>query len=174
VGNPNTDDYLGLRRKLDGSDPLMRGVSTFGASRGKHADRVANIGNGKDAWTFSDLGVRQVLARAFPNMETNRLTDTQRKRMLRWLAVIYRFFRRGQTAGRVAMVLHITPKQIEDTARRMRRVAIGFRTTGVVRSGKMGRKGANKVERRTQHLLGTVKSLHSTNSATIETSIEKG
>ena len=102
-------------------------------------------------WAVNNDLLRQVLLRSFPRMWTN---ETQLRRALLWMEIIYLFFRRGLPAKAVAMRLFNNDyaeekrpwlasanpeKYIEDTVRRIRRTATGLRSTGKPRSNTKGR-----------------------------------
>jgi len=157
MGNPSQKDFGGLRRVFDGNDQVMRGVSTHGKARSRHAERVANISI-TDPWFLNDEQVRLLLLKVFPRafpkpgMKINR---RQRKRARLWMLIIQLYFREGRTAGRIAMRLYAKrvrkkfellkhpkrartlaqeEKRVEDTIRRIRKAAAGLRTTGKPRT----------------------------------------
>jgi hypothetical protein len=144
MGNPTKDDMGQLRGLFDGSEPFMtgRGISVHGKAGSGHDERMRRV----PAWTRNDKMVNVVLTRAFPYMSTN---EAQTKRAGRWAFIIYTYFRVGWTAGRIAADLSahkigesapkVSEKQVEDTIRRIKRVAAGLRTTGKSRTGRIGR-----------------------------------
>jgi len=138
MGNPTPTEFEQLRKSFDGSDKYMRGAAIFGKAGGHHNKRIANT-HLTDPWAFNDEQMRLLFQRAFPNINTRRETEVQHKRALQWMFIIYRWFRRGQTANRVARAMGTNAKQVEDTIRRIRRAAAGLRTTGKPRTNTRGR-----------------------------------
>jgi hypothetical protein len=135
MGNPTPTEFEQLRESFDGEDHFMGGSAVFGKAGSRHAERVANI-SVTDPWSWNDKQVCSLLQQVFPNFRTS---ETQRKRAGRWMYIIYRYFRMGFTANRIAMVLHEPTKRVEDTLRRIRKAAAGLRTTGKPRTHTKGR-----------------------------------
>jgi hypothetical protein len=139
MGNPTPSELKQLRKRFfDGSDQFMNGSAVFGKAGPHHDKRIANM-HLTDPWAFDDEQMRLLFQRAFPNINTKRETKTQHKRALQWMNIIYRWFRRGQTASRVARAMGTNAKQVEDTIRRIRKAAAGLRTTGKPRTNTRGR-----------------------------------
>jgi hypothetical protein len=145
-----------LRASVDSNDHFMHGHDERGGARASHAARFKR---GSDNWALNDEQVRLLLLRSFPNMNTERETTEQRRRMLTWVTVIQWYFREGKTAGHIAMRLNERrtriwklkhpkraelrfkkqTKRVEDTIRRIRKAAAGLRTDGKTRSSARGR-----------------------------------
>src|ERR1700730_587098 len=100
MGNPTHDQLRQLRRKFDGSDPIMRGMSTASATSASNATRQARIYD-TDPWAFDNEQVRLLLVRAFPNQDTR----TQRERLSLWNFIIVHYFRIGQPSSYIAGLL---------------------------------------------------------------------
>src|SRR5882762_3942747 len=145
-----------LRASIDSNDQFMRGHSEGGGARASHAARLKRHA---DAWALDDEQVRLLLIRSFPNINTERETEEQRKRIRFWLSIVQWYFREGTTAAGIAMRLHAKRtrkwklkhpklgdarlkkqiKRVEDTIRRIRKAAAGLRTDGKTRSDTKGR-----------------------------------
>jgi hypothetical protein len=146
MSNPTREQFSALRGSVDGNDNFMRGSAVFGNPHS--GNRLRNTRT--PIWALNDRMLRQVLLRAFPKMETNR---TQERRALLWLEIIYNFYRRGLPSRKIAMELFSDEgrkkrpwlrsanpeKYVEDTVRRITRVAAGLRTTGKPRTKNKGR-----------------------------------
>jgi hypothetical protein len=150
------NDYETLRNQVDGKDPLFDSVSVHGGGAAGHNERVRN----PPEWAMNDGQVGTILLRAFPKWKTN---QTQYNRSLRWLYIIRRYFRLGESALSIAIGLShtarspeqvaedwdanpkrsrinvVTVKQVTDALGRMSRVAQGLRANGEPRFGKPGR-----------------------------------
>jgi len=147
MSNPTPEQFEQLRRRFDGSDQFMRGCSVSGNPRSGNRMRAMN----PPAWAVNDRLLRQVLLRAFPELNSNK---TQYCRALLWLEVIYNLYRLGLPANDIAMELFSDPglrkrpwlrrsanpeKYVENTIRRINKVAAGLRTTGKPRTNTRGR-----------------------------------
>ena len=142
--NPSKEDFEQLRESFDGNDPIMRGLSVSGRPRSGHQARVANIGE-NEHWAHSNTDLHRILTTAFPSLASNPL---QRKKAGTWLRIIALYYRghlgRTFTAADVARQLGTSQKHVEDTLRRIRRVAKGLRTDGNPRAAKRGRRAVTK------------------------------
>jgi len=106
MSNPTPADFKQLRKRFfDGSDHFMRGSAIHGKSWSSHATRVENISI-TDPWAFDDEQVRLLLLRSFPNMNTERETEEQRRRLRTWMLIIQWYFREGVTANRIVLRLN--------------------------------------------------------------------
>jgi len=148
VSNPTPEQFSELRKHyFDGGDQIMRGLSIGGSPRSGNRIRAVN----PPEWAVNNDLLREVLLRAFPKLETN---ETQYRRAILWVEIIHRFFRCGHPASLVAMELFSEEglakrpwlrassnpeKYVENTVRRMRRIAAGLRGTGKPRRGARGR-----------------------------------
>jgi hypothetical protein len=146
MSNPTPEQFSRLRKSFDGNDQFMHGCSIGGNPHSGNRQRAMN----PPEWSVNNKLVREVLLRAFPKMETNR---TQERRALLWLEIIYDFYRRGLPSTKIAMELFSDEgrkkrpwlrssnpeKYVEDTVRRITRVAAGLRTTGKPRTNNKGR-----------------------------------
>src|SRR5712664_1604996 len=87
-------------------------------------------------WMNNENDIRRLLLRVFPKLETD---ERQRKSALRWLGIIHRYFKMGQSAQDVADELHMSAKTVHDIAQKIRYAGAGLRTTGKQRTGRRGR-----------------------------------
>jgi|SRR5215472_15534580 len=147
MSNPTPEQFSRLRKHFDGSEPFMvHGCKVRGGPHSGNRIRATN----PPEWATNHRLTRQVLLRAFPKLDSNK---TQERRALLWLEIIYNFYRRGLPASYVAMELFSDEgrkkrpwlqsanpqKYVEDTVRRIARVAAGLRTTGKPRTNTKGR-----------------------------------
>jgi len=147
MSNPTTPEFEQLRRRFDGSDQFMRGCSIGGNPRSGNKIRAMK----PPQWAVNDRLLQQVLLRAFPKLHSNK---TQERRALLWLEVIYNFYRCGLPANQIALELFSVyglrkrpwlrlstnpEKYVENTIRRITKVAAGLRTTGKPRTNTRGR-----------------------------------
>ena len=112
-------DFQQLRAIFDGIDPFMTG----GHGKKKSRTRKKPI----PEWAQSDKALVELLLRTFPKLQTNAI---QRRRAGRWAAIIYLFFRLRWTRGWIAAELGMTPRNVRDTVRSIRRSAAGLRANG--------------------------------------------
>jgi len=112
-------DFQQLRQLFDGADSFMNGGHTYG--------KVASRKRAVPLWARSDEAVRKLVLRSFPKLLTN---PTQRRRAGRWLRIIYLFFRLQWTHGWIAAELRMTPRNVRDTIRSIKRAAAGLRANG--------------------------------------------
>lgn len=147
MSNPTPEQFEQLRRRFDGSDQFMRGCSIGGNPRSGNRIRAMN----PPEWAVNDKLLQQVLLRAFPKLHSKK---TEERRALLWLEVVYNFYRLGLPARDIAMELFSVyglrkrpwlrlsanpEKYVENTIRRITKVAAGLRTTGKPRTNKKGR-----------------------------------
>jgi hypothetical protein len=119
-----------LRTKLDGNDTFVTGghrvMKTAGATR--HTARMKRV----PVWANDDEQVRLLLLKIFPKLKIN---EKQRARAVRWMRVIYLYFRVGWTSGKIASELGLRDVIVRNIVRDIRRAANGKRSdTGAERS----------------------------------------
>jgi hypothetical protein len=74
-------------------------------------------------WTLNDIKIQELLTNAFPRLKTS---EKQRAKAARWNLIIYRYYRLGHTASRIAEDLSteqdvVTTKTVESILERIRK-----------------------------------------------------
>lgn len=134
-----------LLRHVDFEETFMRGHAVGGTPEASHQTRMART----PTWALTDDRVRELLRKVFPKMDSD---PTQRERALRWVHIIYYYFRAGWTTNMIAgdMAMNIcrgTAEEFGACEKRQRRLvkkaiyrikkaAAGLRTTGKPRTRK--------------------------------------
>jgi hypothetical protein len=105
------DSLSNLRTSLDGSDGFVSGhrvMKTAGATR--HAERMKKV----PVWAFDNEQIKQLVRRCFPGPK-------QKKLAARLVSIIYRYYRKGDTAARIASDLNMTVEAVEQSLIRINR-----------------------------------------------------
>ena len=108
------EDLRQLRGKMDGSDPFMTG--------GHQILKIRTRKKIVPAWATNNKETQKILLKAFPKLLSS---PSQRKAAARWGSIIHLFYRMNQTYSNIGADLGITPKAVEMTLWRIKRVASG-------------------------------------------------
>jgi hypothetical protein len=99
-------------------------------------------------WALNDKKVQQVVLTVFPKPD---IKQRHRNGAARWIRIIYLYWRMGKTEGQVAEEMQdnwpdITPKAVNRTIARIRKVAEGLNSRGLPRRQWGGRRpGAGRL-----------------------------
>jgi hypothetical protein len=103
-----------LRASLDSNDVFVSGghgiIKTAGATR--HAERMKKI----PVWALSDTEIRKLVKRCFPSPK-------QHKQAARMVVIVYKYYRAGDTAGKIAEELNMSLGAVKQLLIRINRVA---------------------------------------------------
>jgi tryptophan 2,3-dioxygenase len=119
-----------LRKRLDGNDGFMSA---------HQIKKVRVLTGQKDTppWATSDIEVRKILLRAFPNLMTHK---GQRQSAARWNQAIALVYRIGMPYNHAAAEMGISTNVLRCLLRRIRCVANGLRSDTIKpRNGSRGR-----------------------------------
>lgn len=108
------DSFSFLRKSFDSKESIVSGghrvMKTAGATR--HAERMKRV----PVWATDDEKIRQLVRRCFPS-------PNQRKSAVRMVSIIYRYYRVGETAGKIAEDLGMSIRAVEESLRRINKTA---------------------------------------------------
>jgi hypothetical protein len=103
-----------LRASLDSNDSFVSGghgiIRTAGATR--HADRMKKV----PVWALNDAEIKTLVKRCFPSPK-------QYNQAARMVVIIYKYYRAGDTAGKIAEELNMSLGAVKQALIRVNRVA---------------------------------------------------
>lgn len=126
-----------LKHFFDSDDPIRMafGYHGFGRSGGKRGSRQ------KPAWVGNVSVIRKILRRSFPKLDTD---PRQRRQAAYWVQIIYLYWGRGLSQGKIALELGMTPKAVNHKIDHIYKAAQGRSCNG---SGIYRRRGRPKKNR---------------------------
>jgi hypothetical protein len=71
-------------------------------------------------WAIDNEKTIALLRNSFPLMDGPNMTDAQRAKAGRWAAIIYKYYRAGQTLADIAADLHVTENSVQSAMTRIR------------------------------------------------------
>jgi hypothetical protein len=108
------DTFSRLRGSLDGSDTFVSGghgvIKTAGATR--HAERMRKV----PVWALSDEEIKKLVKRMYPR-------PSQKAYAARMIVVVCKYYRIGETAGKIAEDMKMSLNAVDLLLRRINRAA---------------------------------------------------
>ena len=99
-------------RKVDYAD--FDRMQTFEREEGSRGSR------NPPEWAIDNKKLRTLLKTEFPLMDGLKRTDAHRAKAGRWAAIIYKYYRAGQTLANIAADLHVTEDSVQSAMTRIR------------------------------------------------------